>query len=1371
MDNTIHRKEKIVYLQLYIIQRLEIMNKLTCILICCLWGWLSVRAQSSSPLTFTRIGLQEGLSQNTVLDIKQDKEGNIWMATQNGLNKYNGYEFTTYLHNESDSTSIGNDYIHTLKIDLKDRIWIGTNKGLSLYDLDKDRFYNFTLNATDEHTPVSHLAEMDSLHLLVVSEKKLYTFDIVSGTFQAFALPHIPEGIRIHSLSEQQDLVYIGTDKGLYLYSKSSKNTEKLPCKELERKTILAALQQGPAFLWIATEGNGLYRYDIQKKETKHYAPDSRNYLGSDYVRVLTLDSQNRLWVGTFTSLNIYDALSETFQSYTHDPADPSSLSQTSIRCIFKDKQEGMWLGTFFGGVNYYHPLKNRFQHLCRLPKANSLTSNVIGCITESRNRQVWIGTNGGINVYNPQTEEIRHYTTKNGLKSNDIKAIYLDEEHQTAYIGTHAGGLSILHIPNGRIETITRSQFKKEIKSVYALYPHGEDKLWLGTSKGITCFDKRNKTFADSLLTEEGHLLQIADVQYFLKDSSQRLWVGCKEGLYVFQETSQDKLERLRPFPADHPLNSQCINDIYEYADNTFYVGTRNGLFRIKENTQEIDQYTLQDGLPSNVVFGIEKDSYGKLWISTEKGLSCFTPTTENFKNFTANGELPSTQFTLYAHCHTSDGRMYFGGVNGLTVFYPDALTENPYIPSPIFTELRLFNKEVRPNDATGILKRHICHTDHITLRPGQSMFSISFMVPNYIAGGHNTFAYTLEGYDKEWYQTQTQRTVSYSNLPEGTYRFLVKAANNDGKWNDTPAVLEIQVLPVWYRTWWATLLFILIGIGGAYFILRYFWTQKIMKAQIEMERVDKERQKEVNEMKLRFFINISHELRTPLTLILAPLQDLLAKINDRWERKQLELIRQNTNRLLHLVNQLMDYRRAELGVFQLRVRRVPIYQIVSKNFRFYERIAQHKQIKYDFYSDTEGKNILCDPEYVELIENNLLSNAFKYTDEGKSITVSLKEEDNQLILQVADTGKGIPQDKQSKIFERFYQANDSELGSGIGLSLVQRLVELHHGRIELTSQEGEGSSFTVYLPTNADAYKPEETADEMTSANKDIHTTNPQIMYTVDIEDTAHTDNMDANANESISEGHRKEHILIVEDNADIRQYLAEELGKTYSVWQAENGEKALTLLKKQDIDLVLTDVMMPGMDGLQLCKHIKQNLSTCHIPVIILSAKADVKEQLEGLQVGADDYMPKPFVLNVMTAKIKNLFRTRQRVIERYTKSIEIDPEKMAFNPMDEDLLKRAKEIVEKHIDDANFTTDEFAREMLMSRSNLHLKMKALTGESTNDFIRKVRFNKACKLLREGKYTVSEVSAMVGFNTPSYFTTSFKKYFGCLPTEYGK
>ena len=535
-------------------------------------------------------------------------------------------------------------------------------------------------------------------------------------------------------------------------------------------------------------------------------------------------------------------------------------------------------------------------------------------------------------------------------------------------------------------------------------------------------------------------------------------------------------------------------------------------------------------------------------------------------------------------------------------------------------------------------------------------------------------------------------------------------------------------------------------------------------MEAQLEIERRDKEHQEEINQMKMRFFINISHELRTPLTLILTPLQEIINKISDRWTRNQLEYIQRNANRLLHLVNQLMDYRRAELGVFELKAKKGNAHQLIQDNFLFYDKLARHKKITYTLHSELEDKEVLFDANYLELIVNNLLSNAFKYTESGQSITVTLKEENGWLLLQVSDTGIGIPINKQGKIFERFYQIESEHVGSGIGLSLVQRLIELHHGRIELDSEENKGSTFSVYLPQDLSVYKPSELAsNNEQNEEEQVYSTNSKAMYFIDTEKVE---------NESVESGDKKRGtILIVEDNNEIRRYLNNGLADLFDTLEAGNGEEALEKLKDNEVDVIVTDVMMPVMDGIKLCKNVKQNIRTCHIPVIILSAKTDIKDQMEGLQMGADDYIPKPFSLAILTTKIQNMMRTRRRMLDKYAKSLEVEPEKITFNAMDEALLKRAMAIVEKNMDNIEFSTDEFAREMNMSRSNLHLKLKAITGESTIDFIRKIRFNEAAKLLKDGRYTVAEVSTMVGFNTPSYFATSFKKYFGCLPTEYIK
>lgn len=522
-----------------------------------------------------------------------------------------------------------------------------------------------------------------------------------------------------------------------------------------------------------------------------------------------------------------------------------------------------------------------------------------------------------------------------------------------------------------------------------------------------------------------------------------------------------------------------------------------------MKESDKQFLQYTTENGLPSNVIYGILEDAYGRLWISTNQGLSCLNSESGKFRNFTIMDGLQGNQFNAGAYCRKDNGYMLFGGVNGITSFRPETLIDNPYAPKPVINKLFVHNKEVLPDDETGILKESITYVNRITLSSSQNSFAISFVVSNYIAGKHNTFTYKLEGYDNVWYKQNDISLVSYSNLPAGDYTFCIKAANNDGKWNEEPAILHIHILPVWYSTWWALSLFALSFALLVFGIVRFFWLRKSMQAEIRMERLDKEKREEISQMKIRFYVNISHELRTPLTLIVAPLQELLDRISGHWEHEQLLYVQRNTNRLLHLVNQLMDFRRAELGIFELRAVYSNAYKRILNCFMNYESLSKRKDIDYNFYTELQDKNVLFDENYLDLIANNLLSNAFKYTEVGESIIVKLYIEDDNLVLQVIDTGIGIPLEKQEKIFERFYQIENGREGSGIGLSLVQRLVELHHGRIVLQSEVGKGSTFTIYLPQDESVYTQEEllgrSGDE---GEQRVYSTNANDIYIGDDE-----------------------------------------------------------------------------------------------------------------------------------------------------------------------------------------------------------------------------------------------------------------------------
>lgn len=1336
--------------------------------VCCI-GTSSVFGETADQIKFSYISINDGLSQSTVFSIDQDKQGNMWFATYDGVNKYDGYAFTVYLHNELDPNSIANDISRIVKTDSQGRVWIGTRDGLSYYDEQKDQFNNFFYEKKGKRLQVNGIAEISPKELLISTPEGLTVFNVVEGKFTDDYLSAAAHNLIASTLYKQGDLIYIGTkEEGLYSYSIAKKNLDKLT-PLLDTKQIQAILQQSPTRIWIATEGSGLFLINPKTKEIKNYthSPSNPKSISSNYIRSLAIDSQNRLWIGTFNDLNIYHEGTDSFVSYSSNPVENGSLSQRSVRSIFMDSQGGMWLGTYFGGLNYYHPIRNRFKTIRRIPYKNSLSDNVVSCIVEDQKRNLWIGTNdGGLNLYNPTTQLFTHYTLQEdererGIGSNNIKAVYVDERNSLVYIGTHAGGLNVLHQNGGKMEHFNQTNSQLINENVYSILPDGEGNLWLGTLGTLVRYNPEKKSFTTIEKEKDGSVFTPKRITTLVRDSKKRLWVGGEEGISVYSQ-HKDELQSIPIFP-DSPLKQTFTNCIYEATNGIFWIGTREGIYSFNEKEKSIKRFTTANGLPNNVIYGILEDSFGRLWLSTNQGIACFNPETEKFRNFTESDGLQSNQFTT-SFCRTSSGQMYFGGIDGITTFRPELLLDNPYTPPVVITKLQLFNKTVRPDDETGILNKNISETKSITLKSWQTAFTVEFVVSNYISGQHNTFAYKLEGYDKEWYYLTDKRAVSYSNLPHGTYQFLVKAANSDGKWNPTPTALEIIVLPVWYKTWWAMLLFLATLIGFITFVFRFFWMRKSMEAELEIERRDKEHQEEINQMKMRFFINISHELRTPLTLILAPLQEIINKISDRWTRNQLEYIQRNANRLLHLVNQLMDYRRAELGVFELKIRKSNAHQLIQENFLFYDKLARHKKITYTLHSELEDKEMVFDTNYLELIVNNLLSNAFKYTESGENITVTLKEANEWLLLQVSDTGIGIPINKQEKIFERFYQVENEHVGSGIGLSLVQRLVELHHGRIELESEEGKGSTFSVYLPQDLSVYKPTEFASTDSQNEEDqVYSTNSKTMYFIDTEKVE---------SETVESGEKKRGtILIVEDNDEIRHYLISGLADLFNTFEAENGEEALEILKDNEVDVIVTDVMMPVMDGIKLCKYVKQNIRTCHIPVFILSARTDIKDQMEGLQMGADDYIPKPFSLSVLTTKIQNMMRTRRRMLERYSKSLEVEPEKITFNAMDEALLKRAMTIVEKHMDNIEFSTDEFAREMNMSRSNLHLKLKAITGESTIDFIRKVRFNEAAKLLKDGRYTVAEVSTMVGFNTPSYFATSFKKYFGCLPTEYIK
>ena len=1303
-------------------------------------------------ISFTHISINDGLSQSTVRSACQDSRGQMWFATHDGLNRFDGYDFTVYRHKDDDSTSIADNIIRKVYLDSKGGLWVGTEKGLSFYDRDKDSFRNFSTGGKT----VTGIAEDSNGRFMIATGGSLRIFNSKTWNWEISAPPCQPETFGATILYRDNDDVWIGTESdGLFCYSTGSQEIKRISA--FKSNSPIQCLLNHEGKIWIATEGDGLHSIDLADGSIKVYHhTDAPRCLNSNFVRALQTDSDGNLWIGTFKGLSILDG--DGFINIKSDPFVHGSLSQSSVRCICRDNQGGMWLGTWFGGINYWHPSRNRFDHIQMQYGGNSLNDNVVSCMAEDKEGTLWIGTNsGGVNHYDPDRNRFTYYKLQPNaetpsLESNDIKAIYIDDEAGRIYIGAHAGGLSII---DRRKKTLSHSKTSGQL-DIYAIEPDGKESLILGTLDGLKSFNMLSGAISSIDEDKGGYPIRKLKVRALLKDSRGRLWIGGENGLATYRNTD-GQLERCDIQHNDSPLQSVFVQSIYESTTKLIWIATRTGLWCYDDKENTFSHYTSDDGLANDIIDGIEEDSYGRLWLSTDNGLSCFNPFSGTFRNFSTSDGLQNNQFNPGSHCRRRNGEIMFGGIYGICSFTPSTIEDNPHTPQPVISRLEVFNKPVRPGDGSGILKKSITEADEMTLRHDQNSFTLEFCVTNYLAGRHNTFAYKLDGYDREWYEVKEKRSVSYSNLPHGTYTFMVKAANNDGKWNDTPATLRIRIRPIWYKTIAAITAFSIILLIFLWILYLFIVERKERESRLELEKQEKSHQEEIHQMKMRFFINISHEMRTPLTLIINPLSEMIGKSNDTWMRKQLRYVERNAKRLLHLVNQLMDYRRAELGVFKLKVQKEDVHKIVKENWSFYEKLAQSKKLRYSLISEMEGKKVHVDGQYLELILNNLLSNAFKYTDEG-SITVKVYESEDNLKIEVSDTGAGIPAGKQDRIFERFYQIDNEHIGSGIGLSLIQRLVELHHGTIDLISEVNKGSTFIVSLPIRESAYSIEELKGEEAP---EAHTTNPQEMYILDTEhEVLELEN---------PENKKRGRLLIAEDNEDIRAYMNDGLAKIFDIMLARNGEEALQMMKDNEPDLVITDMMMPVMDGLKLCAHLKQNITTSHIPVIMLSAKTDSKDELEALRTGADDYMAKPFSMAVLITKIQNMLRTQYRLQDKMTKSMEISPEKISFNAMDEQILNKAIRIVEQNLDNSEFSTEEFAKEMNMSRSNLHLKLKALTGESALDFIRKMRFKEACRLLKDGRYSVSEISDMVGFNTPSYFATCFKKYMGCLPTEY--
>ncbi|MCX2477000.1 response regulator [Pedobacter sp. MC2016-05] len=1309
---------------------------------------------------FRNISVEKGLSQSTGFTIIQDTLGFIWVGTQDGLNRYDGKDFKVYSPTKENKNSLQSYYVRSLFVDSKGELWVGGNQGISRYNYKTDSFTNYKIPRSLGEWSISSITA-DAKNQIWATSISGDLFILKPGAKQFESVPYnkLAHGIKkISYIGFWQGRILLGTDAGAFVMQEKDYLLQQI--KLSVDKPVVNDIYVDKDFLWIGTEGSGLLRFNQVTKEVKLFihSPNS-NSLSDNNIRTIEKDYEGNIWLGTFGGLSILNPKKATFENYRHQIGQRYTIGQNSVRYIFRDKQNGMWMGTYYGGISYYHKDDIKFNSLKPNTGTLALNDEVISVIKQDKLGNFWIGSNDkGLNYWDVTKKNIRYYAHKednpNSLSSNNIKAIEFDDDGNVL-IGTHNGGLNLLNPKTGNVKRYLNNPNNQNSIAgdlVYSILKDSKGRIWVGTRTGLDRFIPATQSFMHLFADRAGERLLSNDITFLFEDSKHRIWVGTTNGVAQFYA---DNL--LFGNIKDDALKEEVINCIVEDSKKRIWIGTRGGLGLYDEVNHVFITFRDRKDFMKGTIYGILPDDENNLWISTNKGLMKFNPDTKFSQSFYENDGLQDNQFNEYSFCKARDGMMLFGGIKGLTYFYPSDVKQQSIPLGISFTGLEVFNKNITVDDPTGILDNHIDQVRGIEIPPEYRQFSVFVNSFNFISANRTHYYYKLDGFDKYWQRSEDFR-ISYSNLPSGNYTLLVKAEGPDGK-AGLERKLNIAILPPWYNTGWFYLLMTVILVSASYFIYTFVRERIRTLHQLKLERVDKEKVNYINKIKTEFFTNVSHELRTPLTLILAPLEELVkSKSIDKPVQKKHELMLTNARRLYNLVDQLFEFRKTEVGTRRLKVSKNDLVGFVQEIYQSFRPLADKNNINYTYSSTEAVLEIYFDHDAMEKILFNLLSNAFKYTGPAQSVDVNLSRVKDNVIIKIIDTGIGISEIDLPKIFDRFYQVSGKEmnLGSGVGLAFTKSLVALHHGQINVESRPQKGSVFTVELPIDEAIYQ-----DDLYLVSKST-----EMPVISNVEEIPPSPSENVNSELSEMQGLK---VLIVDDNEEIVSYLNEYFGKNFEVHTAFDGKMALSLLDNFQFDLIISDVMMPVLDGLHFCRKVKQNINTSHIPVILLTAKTETEQQIKGLEMGADDYVTKPFSITLLAAKINNLLRSRRRLKEYYLSNKEIVPENIAFNTIDEEFLKQASSIIEAHLSDSDFSVDKFSREIGMSRSNLYLKLKAITGESATDFLKRIRFNKAVELMKSKRYTIAQVAYMCGFNSPSYFSTAFKQHFGCMPTVY--
>jgi signal transduction histidine kinase/ligand-binding sensor domain-containing protein/DNA-binding response OmpR family regulator len=1365
--------------------------------------------------TFDHITIEKGLSQNTVNDILKDSRGFMWFATNDGLNRYNGYGIKVYRNDVLDSSSLSDNTIYCLLEDSHQNLWIGTRTGgLNYYSWHTDTFMHFRHEPDDEASLGSNLVRClfedrdGRIWIGMLRGGGLGVLDPVQMSIRRIPLPAADSSTadaahtNVHSIYQDKNgMLWLATDyHGLLAYDPLTGKFSHFPIdpgRKLRSKNIGKTIYEDHAKnIWLCTEGAGLYRFDRVSGTFHRFGDTSPLLLNSNIVKDIAEHRDGSYWIATDGGgLHLYRPAQNDMNHLEFDFQNEKGINSNAIYNIFIDDQGIAWVGTFDGGINIFNPGKYQFAHYTQSKsQSRGLSHKSILCFLEESTGKIWIGTDGGgINVFDRATgsfDHLEHNPLDPGSLSSNVVIDMLEDRKNRIWVGTYNGGLNLY---DKTLKRFVHFRTDPDIPNglsgdnVWALLEDRSGTIWVGTLMGgLHYYDESAQQIvrANSIVERSG--LRLNRITNLYEDSRGNMWI-LGNGLIRWNRSNQ-QMTRYVSDPSDSmSLSKNDVRSICEDHTGRIWIGTEGGGLNLFDAEHErFTTFNIHDGLPNDAIHAILEDNTAKLWISTNLGLSAFDPETRHIKNYDMQDGLQSNQFSYNAALKSRSGAMFFGGVNGFNMFFPDELTTNPYPPPVYISGFRINNQQVTIHVPGSPLKKQIMETDTIVLQPDQSVFSLTFHALNYTSPEKNHYAYILEGFQEDWNYVGTANTATYTNLDPGWYTFRVKASNNDLVWNDHGASLHIRVLPPFWKTAWAYMLYVVFFLLILYSYRRYSLDRAKLKHDIQIKELEKQKLNEVNQMKLRFFTNISHELRTPLTLILGPLENLSKATTENEDmRWHISMMKKNAERLLHLINQLMQFRAIEKEKEQLKLENADIIGFCREVFNAFIDFAQQHKIDYQFFSTKPALTTWFDPDKIDKILYNLLSNAFKFTSDGGKITLtietgasgkasSFQRYEKHVLISVRDNGIGISTERQTKIFERFYKIrsnsdrlmrNIGQLGSGIGLAYSQELAEMHHGKIEVESREGDGSIFTVILPIG----KPlnDVMADRAYTPGSDGRAA--LDLYHFLSETRVHVENDGIAHDDHSKNGVPK--LMVVDDEADVRDFIKRCLESRFLILEAADGTEAWEIVQKEIPDLVISDVVMPEMDGHGLCHVIKQTESTSHIPVILLTAWDTREQQLKGLHEGADDYIGKPFDTKILEARVNNLIHSRHQLQETYRKRILTEPSEVQVKSSEERFIRKAMQIVESNISNPDFDVSTFVSEIGMSRSVLYRKLQAVTGQSANEFIRFVRLKRSAQLLRLNAFTIAEVCYEVGFNDPQYFSKCFSKQFGMTPSEYAQ